>query len=106
MAVVAGIVVICFLSFSCGRFVGSGDATRSHWQEQCNAANEVFGRDPAYANVRIAPTHDGGSIILEGEVATEDDKRRLVQDLTQAFGKKRAEFAVLGVQSRSRSSNK
>jgi hypothetical protein len=92
-----GITAGFIIGFVCGSIVGGVQSQRDYWKRDCKLVQPVLDREPAYANVQIASYHDDGWLILEGEVPTEHDKWRLMQDVIKAIGTEKAENAVPGV---------
>jgi hypothetical protein len=51
---------------------------------------------PAFSHLELRPLSDGG-VWLDGEVATEEDRRELWKCVVQAIGEPRAEKAIAGI---------
>jgi hypothetical protein len=97
IAVGVALLVAYGVGFFCGGLSGEIRTQRHQWDDQRDAVAPVLAGDPAFAGVRVCPYHDGGWILLEGEVPTEHDKFRLMQAVTVAVGRRKAENAVPGV---------
>jgi hypothetical protein len=97
MVVVLGLTFACGISYVAGRISGEVGAQHQQWEQQKQAVAPILAQDPAFANVEILPYHDGGWILLGGDVQTDFDKARLMREVTQAIGQKKAENAVPGV---------
>jgi hypothetical protein len=98
IAVGVGLLVAYGVGFVCGGLSGEIRTQRRGWIEQRDAVVPVLASDPAFRDVRVVTYDDGGWILLEGKVPTEHDKFRLMEAVSQAIGRRRAENAVDGVQ--------
>src|SRR5262249_23607079 len=97
MALVLGLAFACGIGYLAGRLRGELGAQNRYWEEQKQAVAPILTREPAFANVKILPYDDGGWILLGGDVKADFDKARLMREVTQAIGQKKAENAVPGV---------
>jgi hypothetical protein len=94
IAVGVGLLVAYGVGFLCGGLSGEIRTQRRGWAEQRDAVAPILASDPAFSGVRVTTYDDGGWILLEGEVPTEGDKWRLMEAVSQAIGRRRAENAV------------
>ena len=97
IAIGVALLAVYAVGFCCGG-LSSAQRTRSQQlEEQRDAVAPVLASDPAFSGVRVRPYDDGGWILLEGEVPTDQDKFRLMQAISEAIGRRKAENAVPGV---------
>lgn len=93
----AAMVVGAAVGFVAGALVGEDGAYRRHCDEQREAIRQALAGDPAFAQVEVSPSCDGGWVILEGRVRAGRDWVRLQELVTRALGQRRAEYALSSV---------
>ena len=90
-------VGFCGMSFLYGAVVGEARAYHRQWEEQREAIAAILASNPAFRNIEISESNDGGWILLKGHVPSSTDRGRLRRELIRAIGERRTENAMGGV---------